>query len=219
MEPTIYVTPGEQATYTFTDDEVATMASSLNNINARFLSNAQFKGFIHPFFDITSGLSIYYYALSEEPTITSTEADGRTPGEVKYYNVSSDQNAEGFEGQYTYYYDATGALVDEVSESCMAVSYNKTDLTYTIQPTSECPLTTFTLWYAMLRRYTGNVFIGYYPLNIQVVEEIPTAISEMHHEESITHDDSTIFDLTGRRVTTSQPKGLYIIGGKKVLVK
>ena len=230
--PTIYVTPGEQATYTFTDDDVATMATSLNNINPRFLSNAQFKGFIHPFTNITSGLSIYYYALSEEPILTTTQADGRTPGTVNYYNVASDPHAAGFEGQYTYYYDATGAVVDDASESCMAVSYNKTDLTYTLQPTSECPLTTFTLRYAMLRRYTGNVFIGYYPLTVQVVREIPTGINDIYGFDDLPIDSEVNgksvnsksvngkwFDLTGRRVATSQPKGLYIIGGKKVLVK
>ena len=81
----------------------------------------------------------------------------------------------------------------------------------------------------MLRRYTGNVFIGYYPLNIQVVEEIPTSIEEVQSLNYKKHDVYAVYDLQGRRVLSHPlrkgageellPKGLYIINGKKNLVR
>ncbi|MDO4994373.1 MAG: DUF6055 domain-containing protein [Bacteroidales bacterium] len=181
MEPILYVTPGSQATYTLTDDNVTALTTSLSNVNARSLSNTQFKGFIHPMTSITSVQSIYYYALSDEPTLTAIDDEERTAGSVNYYNVASDQNKVGFEGQYTYYYDETARLVDHEDAASLAVSYNKTDLTYTIQAATHCPLSTYTIWYGMVRRTSNNIYIGYYPLHIHVVNEIPTGIETMNN--------------------------------------
>lgn len=49
-------------------------------------------------------------------------------------------------------------------------------------------------------------------------EEEVTPVSEVE-EDNIVRDNAEIYDLTGRRVSTLKKSGLYIINGKKVLVK
>lgn len=48
-------------------------------------------------------------------------------------------------------------------------------------------------------------------------ETISTGISSMHNSECIMHND--VFDLQGRKVSKQAQKGVYIINGKKVVVK
>ena len=48
-------------------------------------------------------------------------------------------------------------------------------------------------------------------------ETISTGISSMHNSECIMHND--VFDLQGRKVNDQTKKGVYIINGKKVVVK
>ena len=72
---------------------------------------------------------------------------------------------------------------------------------------------------------------GYYRIRINVFEETiegeylgaeepdPDGIETVHSSQSIVHSHET-YDLLGRRVTHSQLKpGIYIVGGKKVVVK
>lgn len=49
-------------------------------------------------------------------------------------------------------------------------------------------------------------------------EEEVTPVSEVE-EDNIVRDNAEIYDLTGRRLSTLKKSGLYIINGKKVLVK
>lgn len=90
-------------------------------------------------------------------------------------------------------------------------------------------LTAKQVWYNGSEDYKWAISRdGYYHIRIDVFREtieaeylgteLPDGVEIVHSPQSIIHSHET-YDLSGRRVTNSQLKpGIYIIGGKKVLV-
>ena len=70
-----------------------------------------------------------------------------------------------------------------------------------------------------MRGYLMPTVSGVKVINFDLDEGEATAIEGVDDVQS-TIDDKAIYDLTGRRISTlNLPNGLYIINGKKVLVK
>ena len=52
---------------------------------------------------------------------------------------------------------------------------------------------------------------------VGVTDGTPTGITSMHHSECIMHHD--VYDLQGRKVQNTATKGVYIVNGRKVVIK
>ena len=60
----------------------------------------------------------------------------------------------------------------------------------------------------------GQVGFKIYITSLTITKDVPSSISEVEAET-----EQTIYDLTGRRVETITERGIYVVNGKKVLVK
>ena len=213
MQPHIALKPGTTATYTLTDDDVASMLSALSDVNIRYMNDIRFSS---PMTSIQR-LYIHYYALSGEPQLSDSETDNNA-GTLAYYFTAPMTTVPSYEGQFTYFYDAAGNLVDDAGKASITVAYNQESRTYTICASDDCPYITFTLWYCMARRI-NKIFVGYYPLTITVTAD-PNGIHNLL-STSGRAADANIFDFSGRRIANPSilRKGIYILGGRKILVK
>ncbi len=56
-------------------------------------------------------------------------------------------------------------------------------------------------------------------------KDVPTGINEVHSSQSIVHGSDDVYDLSGRKIADRQssncklPRGIYIHGGKKIVIK
>ncbi len=48
--------------------------------------------------------------------------------------------------------------------------------------------------------------------------EATTGVDEIHNPQSVIHNEGTVYNLNGQRISNAG-KGLYIVGGKKVVLK
>ncbi|MCR4994344.1 MAG: DUF4859 domain-containing protein [Bacteroidales bacterium] len=215
MEVMLPVVPGTTATYAQTDDDGAAFKAALKNISLVNFGNSLFKGYYHPMSDLPSA-GLYYYTLAAEPTFVESDGD-TTPGVVTYYNASSVTDDSRFSDQYCHYYDGTGAIIDDAEAAKLVVAFDNKERTYHVMATADCPLGTYTLWFGIARKVSGRLYFAYYPMTIQVVETIPDGIDVAL---STSAPFRAVYDLSGRRMRSAVlPKGIYVIDGKKVLVR
>jgi hypothetical protein len=81
--------------------------------------------------------------------------------------------------------------------------------------TDTVPVKAFSTWIQQARN-TNQTAINFYVDGISMTGDI-TGIAEKPQTSKL--KSQTIYDLQGRRVVTPQKRGLYIINGKKVIVR
>ena len=116
--------------------------------------------------------------------------------------------------------------VTEASSSTTADVEFRGTLIKTVIPTGSIFIQKNLFWFAEsdiemkgMRGYLMPTVSGVKVINFDLDEGEATAIEGVDDVQS-TIDDKAIYDLTGRRISTlNLPNGLYIINGKKVLVK
>ena len=155
----VTVTQGETAESALT---VSTVCSALNNLTNSYLTNATyFKGYST---SPTSGNNVYYYALSGAPTATTS-----AQGTMTYYQTASVTTDTEFSGQYVHYFDANGSCTDTPTKAKIKVAYDRANAKFTVKPTSDCPVGSYTVYVGMLRRNNQNRnYVAFFPLAITV---------------------------------------------------
>ena len=109
------------------------------------------------------------------------------------------------------------AVIDLDEEGTTAAAVTVIEMAETGMPRVATLHANSPFFYVISERSTGIIFfIG------QFVGSVPTGISKVENTEMET-DNLPVYDLQGRLVGTSQSKtlkkGLYIVGGKKVVIK
>lgn len=125
----------------------------------------------------------------------------------QFKTVQSDQKNVRlrFTGSYT--------LLDK-SKNPINVFYVTGDGNFVMQ-TDTVPVKAFSTWIQQARN-TNQTAINFYVDGISMTGDI-TGIAEKPQTSKL--KSQTIYDLQGRRVVTPQKRGLYIINGKKVIVR
>lgn len=162
--------------------------------------------------------------------LTGSSVDGETLS-LTFSEVTS------FEAGKPYMVKTTNDVTSFTAESVEitateASSSTTTDVEFcgtlvkTVIPTGSIFIQKNLFWFAEsdiemkgMRGYLMPTVSGVKAINFDLDEGEATAIEGVGNVGS-TIDDKAIYDLTGRRISTSNlPNGLYIINGKKVLVK
>ena len=115
--------------------------------------------------------------------------------------------------QYIKLKDANGGVATTAWVNVATIEGNKVTFVFESNTTISAPGTyTFVIPAGLIKATDGEEYAGG-TFTFTVVE--PTGIEGVEAEV----ENNTIYDLSGRRIAEITKGGIYIIGGKKVLVK
>lgn len=161
------------------------------------------------------------------------DAKGQSARYVRFYNQSANTNKWLRIAEFYPIFDITASPNDDCPEICDALAYTATFVkagsTITFDPLTAFPVSQAEVFTSHgiipitpdadhILRYTCDEDTYIYEVVVSTEKEAPelfgaTGISRVLDDASTPE----AYDLTGRRIAQPQGKGLYIVGGKKII--